>query len=72
MYREQPDQDSELPDSGWRFFAGDETDDYVNTPDNIGVYSLKTLVALDCSILPYLNSPYGSEYIRVDNGFEKV
>jgi hypothetical protein len=27
MYREAP---RDTIDSGWRFFAGDETDDYVN------------------------------------------
>ena len=26
MYREQPDEGK--PDSGWRFFAGDENEDY--------------------------------------------
>lgn len=25
MYREEPDSDSSMPDSGWRFNAGDES-----------------------------------------------
>lgn len=28
MYREEPDDTS---DSGWRFFSGDESDEYVNS-----------------------------------------
>ena len=46
MYREHPDTDSETPDSGWRFFAGNETDEYVNTPENIKNFSLDTICAM--------------------------
>ena len=48
MYREEPDN---MYDSGWRFFAGCETDEYVNDPDNIGIYDLSTIE----SIYPYLS-----------------
>ena len=33
MYREQPD--AEL-DSGWRFMAGNEPQEYMDEPDNLG------------------------------------
>lgn len=32
MYREQPDEGR--PDSGWRFMAGNEDDEYMNNPNN--------------------------------------
>ena len=33
MYREEPDADATFPDSGWRFFAGDEDESYTDNPD---------------------------------------
>lgn len=29
MYREEPDVDCEMADSGWRFTAGDESEEYM-------------------------------------------
>lgn len=69
MYREEPDADSELPDSGWRFFAGDETDEYVNNFDNIKIFALQTICDFDKDIIPYLNAPYGSAWIRKGSKF---
>ena len=69
MYREHPDTDSETPDSGWRFFAGNETDEYINTPENIKNFSLDTICDYDPDIIPYLNSPYGSAWVRQGNKF---
>ncbi len=57
MYREKPD--SCFPDSGWRFFAGDEDDEYVNTPENIKIVDLNTVCNYDIDIIKYLNMPYG-------------
>ena len=61
MYRETPDNDQ---DSGWRFFSGEETDEYVNDPDNIGLYDVSTISKIDRDIIPYLNSPIGSAFER--------
>ena len=72
MYREEPDEDSQLPDSGWRFFAGDETDEYVNAPENINIYHIDTIIKIDSSILPYLKAPYGTAFERDGDSFEKV
>ena len=49
MYREEPDN---IYDSGWRVFGGNETDDYVNNPDNIGIFDIATIE----SIYPELSS----------------
>ncbi|MBQ8303196.1 MAG: DUF2185 domain-containing protein [Clostridia bacterium] len=69
MYREKPD--TSFPDSGWRFFAGDESDEYVNNPDNIKIYSLNTICNYDESIEPLLSSDYGVAYIKVNGVFIK-
>ena len=66
MYREEPDEN--WPDSGWRFFAGDEDDDYTNNPDNSGIYKLNTLANYDTEIIPFLSSPYGSAFGRDEKG----
>lgn len=52
MYHEET---TSPQDSGWRFFCGDEDDDYVNDPDNIAIYDINTILEIDKSILPYLN-----------------
>lgn len=61
MYRETPDNNQ---DSGWRFFCGDEDDEYVNTPDNIAVYDINTILSFDKSITPYLNAAVGTTFER--------
>jgi len=66
MYREEPNENSS--DSGWRFFAGDEDDDYLNNPDNIGIYRLNTIANYDQDIIPLLTAPYGSAFRRNENG----
>ena len=35
-----------------------ESQEYVNNPDNIGIYDVNTIANYDCSIIPYLNSRY--------------
>jgi hypothetical protein len=62
MYREQPDEGT--PDSGWRFLAGDEDDEYINNPNNLHIFTLNTMCNYDRDIIPYLKSEVGSAYIR--------
>ena len=69
MYREEPDPDSDFPDSGWRFFAGDEDEEYTDNPDNINLFSLNTVANYDPSVIPYLSAPYGAAFIRQGDGF---
>ena len=69
MYREKPDDGR--PDSGWRFMAGNESDEYNSNPDNTHVFAVNTICNYDPDIVPYIHSPIGSVYIRIDeNNFE--
>lgn len=70
MYREEPDDDTNFGqvDSGWRFFSGDEDDEYANTSENIGIYELNTICNYDEAIIPFLNAPYNSAFYRDENG----
>jgi hypothetical protein len=63
MYRERPDNDL---DSGWRFFAGGETDEYIDNPANSGVYDVNTIANYDPDIIPHLEAPEGSAFERAD------
>jgi hypothetical protein len=70
MYREVPDFET---DSGWRFFSGTEDDDYVNTPSNLMIYDLNTIVNYDNSLIKYLESRIGEEFERtINNTFKKI
>jgi len=62
LYREEPDFEQ---DSGWRFFAGDESQEYTDDPVNFGIYEVNTICNYDPSIIPLLNAPYGTAYGRV-------
>ena len=65
MYREKPDNDL---DSGWRFFAGGETDEYVDNPENSGLYDVNTIANYDPDIIPHLEAPEGSAFERAGIG----
>ena len=54
MYREIPERDG---DSGWRFFAGDESQDYVDDPEHLGLYDVNTVANCDPDIIPYVDVP---------------
>ena len=62
MYREKPNP--KYPDSGWRFFQGEESDEYIKDVRNSGIYDLNTICNYDPSIIPLLESPYGVCYYR--------
>ena len=62
MEREAPGFD---PDSGWRFYSGVETEDYANNPDNTTIYDVNTIANYDPAIIPYLDSPVGTELKRI-------
>ena len=53
-YREKPDGGW---DSGWRFTAGDESEAYMDDPNNAGIYKLNTICNDDPDIIPLLNTP---------------
>ncbi len=62
MYREAPDKDV---DSGWRFFSGRESQEYVDDPTHTAIYDVNTIANYDPAILPYLDSPEGTQLERV-------
>ncbi len=57
MYREESDRES---DSGWRFFSGTETQDYVDNSENSVFYDLNTITNYDNAIIPYLELRIGT------------
>jgi hypothetical protein len=65
MYRENSDNNL---DSGWRFFAGDEPVDYVNDPENLGLFDVNTVANYDPAVIPFLAAPPGSAYARDRSG----
>lgn len=65
MYREKPTEEN--PDSGWRFMAGNENEEYMNNPSNHHIFAINTVCNYDKDIIPYLHSNIGSSYIRVAN-----
>jgi hypothetical protein len=67
MYREEPYQNGN-PDSGLRFMAVDESDDYMDNPNNHSVYQVNTICNYDRDIIPLLHSSPGTAYIRDENG----
>lgn len=51
-------------DSGWRFFAGDETDEYIADLDHSAVYDINTIANYDPEIIPLLDAPVGAAFER--------
>lgn len=66
MYKEQPNTEI---DSGWRFFTGDESSEYVNDPKNIEIYDINTIANYDPTITPFLDAPVGAAYIKKGSTF---
>lgn len=66
MYREEPDEN--MPDSGWRFMAGDEDDEYISNYENVGIYHINTACNCDMDIIPFLTQEPYVAYIRDENG----
>ena len=69
-YREEPDGGW---DSGWRFTAGDESEEYMDDPNNAGIYKLNTICNDDPDIIPLLNTPAPCAFERDENGvFQQI
>jgi hypothetical protein len=71
LYRETPDH---AEDSGWRVFAGDESDEYANTAGNASVLPLRDLLARDKELESILRTPAPCTFERKDAAapFEKI
>jgi len=63
MYRDTPSNDL---DSGWQFYSGTETQDYLDNSQNSAIYDVNTIANYDPAIIPYLNLPIGTALERLD------
>lgn len=66
FYRDEPNPN--YPDSGWRFWAGDEDEAYTDNPNNHHIFALNTIANYDPDIIPHLSLPVGSQLIRQSGG----
>jgi hypothetical protein len=71
LYREAPDRPD---DSGWRIFAGDESDEYSNAPGNAVVLPLRDLLDRDPGLNQVIREPAPCAFERRDvrTPFERV
>lgn len=69
MYKENPTSEF---DTGWRFFAGDEDEQYTDNPNNFEIYELNTICNYDQNIISYLFKPVGTKLERNDDSFVEV
>src|SRR5262245_46095069 len=65
MYREVSEDEG---DSGWRFLSGVESQAFLDNPENLGLYDVNTIANYDASIVPYLDAPAGSVFVRGADG----
>jgi hypothetical protein len=61
MYREEPQDEN---DTGWRFIAGIENQDYLDDPGNSMMFEVNVIANYDAAIIPYLKLPVGTELER--------
>ncbi len=61
MYRAEPDNEQ---DSGWRFMAGLEDQDYMDDESNLGVYDVNTIANYDPTIVEFIDAPVGAVFER--------
>ncbi len=61
LFREQTDREN---DSGWRIFAGDEQQEYLDNADNIDLVPLRDLISKDKSLEEIFRTPTGSAFER--------
>jgi len=65
-YREKPEEG--FPDSGWRFFSGDESEEYIADIQHTGIYDLNCVCNFDPDIIPLLSAPINSAFVRGEDG----
>ncbi|GHU54825.1 hypothetical protein FACS1894132_10030 [Clostridia bacterium] len=64
----EPTEETNVSDSGWRFFAGDETNRDANNPDKFQAVTLNVICNYDAEVMPFLKSDIGSAFERDENG----
>ncbi len=65
MVREQPDREG---DSGWIFYGGGETQEYMDDSNNTSLLSVNTIANYDPEIIGFLTYPPGTEIERNKEG----
>ncbi len=70
MYRQNPEED--FTDCGWRFMAGDETEEYVNEPGNIIVCQYSMVCNIEPSVRAYFYSDRGKQYEKVNGEWREI
>lgn len=53
-------------DSGWRFYSGKETPDYLRDPNHVDLYEVNDIANFDPDIIPFLDEPTHSVFARQD------
>ena len=66
IYREEPFKN--FPDSGWRFFAGDESKEFSSDRNNSNIFTLNVIANYDPTIIPLLDAEVGTIFIRKEGG----
>jgi hypothetical protein len=61
MHREAREDDD---DSGWRFYSGHETEEYVENEHHFMMFDLNYVANIDPTIIPYLKMRTGAELER--------
>ncbi len=71
MYREKADRPE---DSGWRFFSGDESQEYIDDLSHTSVYTVNTAANYDPDIIPYLDTPAPCAFEKIEGqpGYRKI
>lgn len=71
MYRELSKIEA---DTGWRFFAGDESEDYMKDNSNHSFYLLNTIANYEPAIIEYIQIDAPCEFERIEgsNRFQRI
>ncbi|MBF7075000.1 DUF2185 domain-containing protein [Glaciecola sp. MH2013] len=71
FYREEPESPD---DSGWRFFSGDESQDFADDENNFLLYNVSTIVDIEPDVIQYLSLDYPVEVERnhISGKFELI
>lgn len=71
FYREEPIDEN---DSGWRFFSGDETQEYADNADNFSMYNATSIIEVEPKITEFLglSSPVEIERDLITGNLEVI
>ena len=52
-------------DSGWCFSVGDESEDYINDPENLELWAINSVLMYDPALSEFITAPFDSAIVRV-------